>query len=166
METLSIFLVMVNGGPPHKRPVIRTFEVTLLRTWKYCWSSRGVAGDLRHHGAHVTPWFRGCACAAGCLHGNGAPTISPIYGRYILLIALRTARSGDESPRTILRQETHCFDRYILCYWDILFWCGDFEQGIMGSPIPNPSPYVRSVEKVWQTIKLVSIMNSFVIIIP
>ena len=32
--------------------------------------------------------------------------------------------------------------------------------------IPNPSPYVRSVEKVWQTIKLVSIMNSFVIIMP
>ena len=32
--------------------------------------------------------------------------------------------------------------------------------------IPNPSPYVRSVEKVWQTIKSVSIMNSFVIIMP
>ena len=49
----------------------------------------------------------------------------------------------------------------IFCVIGIFFFdVVTLSRELWAALIPNPSPYVRSVEKVWQTIKLVSIMNS------
>ena len=39
---------------PHKRPVIRTYDLLVL-AWTSCWTNSRVTGYLRRYGAHVTP---------------------------------------------------------------------------------------------------------------
>ena len=46
-------------GPPHKGPVICSFEIPLVSlSWRNCWTISWVAGDLRRHDAHVLGLFR------------------------------------------------------------------------------------------------------------
>ena len=57
METFSALLAGVGNSPvtgefPAQRPVMRSFNVSLIWAWINSWVNKREAGDLRHHNTH------------------------------------------------------------------------------------------------------------------